>query len=110
MFPLTILCFIDDIGSHLCERILGVLIEVWLLACHRSFPSPSLWKTFRELACSWRHRIALVDQWNRVTLALTSRVLQFMYGSQFPNVKLCKYYYEIALESFFKIWYKIIIF
>lgn len=78
----------DDIGSHLCERILGVLIEVWLLACHRSFPSPSLWKTFRELACSWRHRIALVDQWNRVNLALTSRVLQFMYGSHFPNIKL----------------------
>ncbi|XP_035223369.1 ral GTPase-activating protein subunit beta-like isoform X3 [Stegodyphus dumicola] len=78
----------DDIGSHLCERILGVLIEVWLLACHRSFPSPSLWKTFRELACSWRHRIALVDQWNRVNLALTSRVLQFMYASHFPNIKL----------------------
>ncbi|XP_054710281.1 ral GTPase-activating protein subunit beta-like isoform X3 [Uloborus diversus] len=78
----------DDIGSHLCERILGVLLEVWLLACHRSFPSPSLWKTFRELACSWRHRIALVDQWNRVNLALTSRVLQFMYGSNFPNIKL----------------------
>ncbi|KAG8201782.1 hypothetical protein JTE90_027266 [Oedothorax gibbosus] len=78
----------DDIGSHLCERILGVLLEVWLIACHRSFPSPSLWKTFRELACSWRHRIALVDQWNKVNLALTNRVLQFMYGSVFPNAKL----------------------
>ncbi|KAF8763641.1 Ral GTPase-activating protein subunit beta like protein [Argiope bruennichi] len=78
----------DDIGSHLCERILGVLIEVWLLACHRSFPSPSLWKTFRELACSWRHRIALVDQWNKVNLALTTQVLQFMYGSHFPTAKI----------------------
>ncbi|GFY51172.1 ral GTPase-activating protein subunit beta [Trichonephila inaurata madagascariensis] len=78
----------DDIGSHLCERILGVLIEVWLLACYRSFPSPSLWKTFRELACSWRHRIALVDQWNKVNLALTTQVLHFMYGSHFPTAKI----------------------
>lgn len=78
----------DDIGSHLCERILQVLFEVWLLACHRCFPSPSLWKTFREMCCSWRHRAALIDQWNRVNLALTSRVLQFMYGPQFPNIKL----------------------
>ncbi|XP_042901218.1 ral GTPase-activating protein subunit beta isoform X2 [Parasteatoda tepidariorum] len=77
----------DDIGSHLCERILGVLMEVWLLACHRSFPSPSLWKTFRELSCSWRHRIALVDQWNRVNLALTSRSLQFMFAN-YPATKL----------------------
>ncbi|XP_076306424.1 ral GTPase-activating protein subunit beta isoform X2 [Tachypleus tridentatus] len=78
----------DDIGSQLCERIISVLFEIWLLACHRCFPSPPLWKTFRELCCNWRHRVSLIDQWNHTCLALTSRVLQFMYGTDFPQVKL----------------------
>lgn len=80
----------DDIGSQLCERILGVLFEVWLLACHRCFPTPPLWKTFRELCCSWHHRTPLIDQWNRVNLVLTVHVLNFMYGLNFSEVKIPK--------------------
>jgi len=38
----------DDVGDQLCERVLSVLFEVWLLACVRSFPSPSMWKTLQE--------------------------------------------------------------
>ncbi|KAM7299852.1 ral GTPase-activating protein subunit beta isoform X2 [Ixodes scapularis] len=75
-------------GSHLCERILTALFEVWLLACHRCFPSPNLWKTLRELCCTWRHRGALVEQWNRVNLLLTARMLRLMYGHHYPDLKL----------------------
>ncbi|XP_040071658.2 ral GTPase-activating protein subunit beta isoform X2 [Ixodes scapularis] len=78
----------DDMGSHLCERILTALFEVWLLACHRCFPSPNLWKTLRELCCTWRHRGALVEQWNRVNLLLTARMLRLMYGHHYPDLKL----------------------
>lgn len=78
----------DDICSKLGERTLSVLFKVWLLASHRCFPSPPLWKTFRELCCSWRHREVLVDQWNRANVALTSRLLHFMYGQQLPEVKI----------------------
>ena len=37
----------DDVGDQLCERVLGVLYEIWLVSCVKCFPSPSLWKTFR---------------------------------------------------------------
>ncbi|XP_055376410.1 ral GTPase-activating protein subunit beta isoform X10 [Condylostylus longicornis] len=78
----------DDVGDQLCERVLSVLFEVWLLACVRCFPSPSLWKTLQETCCNWRHRITLVEQWNRVNLILTARLLEFSYGSSFPELKV----------------------
>ena len=81
----------DDVGDQLCERVLSVLLEVWLVACARCFPAPPLWKTLRELCHNWRHRLALVEQWNRVNLALTARLLRFLYGPPFPDLKLCEY-------------------
>lgn len=81
----------DDVGDQLCERVLSVLFEVWLLACVRCFPSPSLWKTLQESCALLRHRMALVEQWNRVNLALTARLLEFTYGPSFPDLKIRKY-------------------
>lgn len=78
----------DDIADQLCERVLRVLFEIWLLACSQSFPSPPLWKTLRECCINWRHRVALIEQWNRVNLALTAKVISFMYGPSFPELKI----------------------
>ncbi|KYM99990.1 Ral GTPase-activating protein subunit beta [Cyphomyrmex costatus] len=78
----------EDAGEQLCERVLGVLLEVWLVSCERSFPSPPLWRTLRESCLRWRHRLALVEQWNRVCLALTARLLHIMYGPMFPELKI----------------------
>ncbi|CAG9856330.1 unnamed protein product [Phyllotreta striolata] len=78
----------DDVADQLCERVLSVLFEVWLIACAQCFPSPPLWKTLRESCMNWRHRVALIEQWNRVNLALTSKVLLFMYGPAFPELKI----------------------
>ncbi|KAL3276294.1 hypothetical protein HHI36_024193 [Cryptolaemus montrouzieri] len=78
----------EDIADQLGERTLSVLFEVWLIACAQCFPSPILWKTLRECCINWRHRTALVEQWNRVNLALTSKILVFMYGPTFPELKL----------------------
>ncbi len=68
----------NDIGTQLCERIVSVLFEIWLIACCRCFPSPSLWKTFQQLCISWRHRPAVIDQWNKINYSLTSRLVQHM--------------------------------
>lgn len=80
----------DDVSDQLCERVLSVLFEVWLIACVRNFPSPSLWKTLQESCLLLRHRIALIEQWNRVNLALTARLLEFLYGPTFPELKIRK--------------------
>ncbi|XP_064490063.1 ral GTPase-activating protein subunit beta-like isoform X2 [Ornithodoros turicata] len=100
----------DDIGSHLCERILTVLFEVWLLSCQRCFPSPNLWKTLRELCCTWRHRAALVVQWNRVNLLLTARMLRLMYGHHYPEVKMEDELHvlpaEMCQENVAQAWYR----
>ena len=54
--------WLDDVGDQLCERVLGVLYEIWLIACVKSFPSPTLWKTFREMCMNWRHRTGQCGQ------------------------------------------------
>lgn len=92
-------------GDKLCERVLSVLLEVWLIACIKCYPSPSLWKTLREMAVNWRHRTALIEQWNRINLTLTSKVLEIMYGVNFPQLKIGNldfyfYYGEISSISF----------
>lgn len=43
------------------------------------------------MAVTWRHRTALIQQWNRINLALTARVLTFMYGPDFPQLKIRLY-------------------
>lgn len=58
------------------SRIVATLFEIWLIACHKMFPSPSLWRTFQELCANWRHHISLVTEWNRVCYALTNRLLE----------------------------------
>lgn len=80
----------DDVGDQLCERVLSVLFEVWLVACVRCFPSPSLWKTLQESCLLLRHRMALIEQWNRVNLVLTAQLLEFTYGPTFPELKIRK--------------------
>lgn len=78
----------DDIGDQLCERVLSVLFEIWLLTCHKCFPSPSLWKTFRGMCISWRHHESLVVQWHKVNQALTAHVLSFTQGPDYPKLTL----------------------
>lgn len=78
----------DDVGDQLCERVLSVLLEIWLLACVKCYPTPPLWKTLREMAINWRHRTALIEQWNRINLTLTSKILEIMYGLNFSQLKI----------------------
>lgn len=66
----------DDIGTHLCERIVKSLFEIWVTACHRSFPSPSYWKTLHELCLKIRHRIPVIDYWSLTCLSITQRLVQ----------------------------------
>ena len=77
----------EDIGDQLGERIVSVLFDVWLSSCSKSFPSPSLWKTLKELCCCWRHHASVIDQWNKTVSKLTSRVVTILYGADFPEYK-----------------------
>jgi len=92
----------DDVGDQLCERVLGVLYEIWLIACVKSFPGPTLWKTFQEMCMNWRHRTGLVTQWNRVNIALLARQLTFMYGGKMPQLNIPKEDAELVPEQMTK--------
>ncbi|XP_042214710.1 ral GTPase-activating protein subunit beta-like isoform X3 [Homarus americanus] len=78
----------EDAGEQLCERVLSVLFETWLLACARCFPPPPLWNALRESCQRWRHRVGLIDQWNRINFALTRKLIGFMYGPSFPEITI----------------------
>ncbi|XP_022689322.1 ral GTPase-activating protein subunit beta-like isoform X2 [Varroa jacobsoni] len=79
----------DDIEAHLCERLLGVLFQVWLMACYRSFfPSPSYWKTLQCLCLRWRHRQIVVEQWKKIQLIMTAKLCRELVDPDCPDVKI----------------------
>nr|XP_029131577.1 ral GTPase-activating protein subunit beta-like [Labrus bergylta] len=75
-------------SEQLSELSMTVLFEVWLLSCSRCFPSRSLWQTGRQMLSSWRHQPAVVEQWSRVSSALTSRLLLLTFSPSFPPFKV----------------------
>ncbi|CAI9578820.1 unnamed protein product, partial [Staurois parvus] len=50
------------IAENLADKLIGVLFEVWFLACTRCFPTPPYWKTAKEMVANWRHHPAVVEQ------------------------------------------------
>ncbi|XP_068622605.1 ral GTPase-activating protein subunit beta [Battus philenor] len=100
-------------AEQLCERVLCVLFEVWILACHRCFPSPALWRTLREQCVRWRHRAPLVEQWTRASLCLTARMLAHMYGPLFPAMPVGEedanlVPADMSAEAVMQTWYRIL--
>ncbi|XP_069508226.1 ral GTPase-activating protein subunit beta isoform X1 [Ambystoma mexicanum] len=77
-----------EIAESLADKLVGVLFEVWFLACTRCFPTPPYWKTAKEMIANWRHHPAVVEQWSKAICALTSRLLRFTYGPSFPPFKV----------------------
>lgn len=66
-------CIADGLAEQMCELLMQTLFDVWLLACHQSFPTPALWKTAQTLFSGWRHHPPVIEWWFKVTAALTSR-------------------------------------
>ncbi|XP_049872205.1 ral GTPase-activating protein subunit beta isoform X2 [Pectinophora gossypiella] len=100
-------------AEQLCERVLCVLFEVWILACHRCFPSPPLWRTLREQCIRWRHRAPLTEQWTRASLCLTARLLKHMYGPLFPAMPISEedanlIPADMSAEAVMQSWYRIL--
>ncbi|CAH0687643.1 unnamed protein product [Spodoptera exigua] len=100
-------------AEQLCERVLCVLFEVWILACHRCFPVPPLWRTLREQCVRWRHRAPLTEQWTRASLALTARLLKHMYGPLFPVMPISEEDAnlippDMSAEAVMQSWYRIL--
>ncbi|CAH2269392.1 jg16418 [Pararge aegeria aegeria] len=100
-------------AEQLCERVLCVLFEVWILACHRCFPGPALWRTLREQCVRWRHRAPLTEQWARVSLCLTARLLAHMYGALYPAMPVCEedanlVPADMSAEAVMQSWYRIL--
>ncbi len=73
----------NSVGVTLCGLLIHVLFEAWLCACIACFPSPSLWKTLRELFANWRHHQRVVEQWNKAVYSLTLRVITHLYGPSY---------------------------
>lgn len=77
----------EDIGTHLCERVITVLFEIWIMACKRCFPTPNYWKTLQYLFSTWRHRPQVIEQWSNVCLIFTQRLVQLNNQMTFINLQ-----------------------
>ncbi|XP_059062212.1 ral GTPase-activating protein subunit beta [Achroia grisella] len=100
-------------ADQLTDRVLCVLFEVWILACHRCFPSPPLWRTLREQCIRWRHRAPLTEQWTRASLCLTARLLKHMYGPTFPAMPISEedsnlVPADMSAEAVMQSWYRML--
>ena len=90
---------VGGLAEHLCDKMISVLLEVWLQASLYHFPAPSLWKTLNELCLSWRHHSSMIDYWSRTSLSLTVKVLQYMYGPNFPLPAIPKRKSDVHLPA-----------
>ena len=78
----------EDFCNILSTRIIATLFEIWLIACHKMFPNPSLWKTFQDMCSGWRHHLSLVTEWSRVCNALTVRLLELFWNLENRRVAM----------------------
>jgi len=71
-----------NLGDSLCEQLIHIIFNLWLRSCVHYFPTPSLWKSLRELCITWRHHPQVIFEWNKIMYSLTVRVIVQLYG---PN-------------------------
>ena len=72
------------------ELYMDTLLNVWLRACVKNFPTPPFWKTLTEYMQSWRHHSLVVEKWTLTASYLTSRLVDQMHGpgySQLQGIK-----------------------
>jgi len=67
----------SPLGQRLCNQMLRVLFECWLVA--ETF-RPLMWNYLTDRVSKWTHIPQTIAQWQSVSLALTQRMLRFMYG------------------------------
>ena len=75
------------IAGMLSERVGCVLFEVWVMS---KIEDPALWSAMERLFPGWCHLMSVVVTWKGVTVALTQRMLNMIYGPTegLPFVKL----------------------
>ena len=69
-----------SLGNSLCEQLVHTIFNLWLRASVHYFPTPSLWKSLRELCITWRHHPQVIAEWNKIMYSMTVRVVVQLYG------------------------------
>ena len=69
-----------SLGNSLCEQLIHTIFNLWLRACVHYFPTPSLWKSLRELCITWRHHPQVISEWNKIMYSMTVRIVVRLYG------------------------------
>lgn len=74
------------LADALSSELVKTVFEVWLIACAKSFPTPTFWKTLSDFVQGWRHHFHVVDWWSRFTAVLADRVIQTTQGPGYPRI------------------------
>ena len=64
-----------DLAANIITEFIRILFDLWVRSCGHYFPSPPLWNKLRESCLTWRHRIQVVNQWDKMATALTKGVV-----------------------------------
>ena len=76
------------LADALCSELIRTVFEIWLVACAKSFPTPTFWKTLSDFVIGWRHHFAVVDWWARFTAVLCDRVITTTQGPGYPRIEI----------------------
>ncbi len=68
----------NSLGNHLCEQTVRMLLEIYLRSLTACGPKGELWNLLQKFCRRWIHRKVVVEQWNAVTLALTTALMKRM--------------------------------
>ncbi|KFD50132.1 hypothetical protein M514_08971 [Trichuris suis] len=95
----------------LCTLAMRVLLFVWLQACVHHYPAPAYWKTLSNLCLRWRHRVPVVENWSRVCIVLTNRIVGQLFGAEYSKMRVDSCDLELlsgncSNEAFSQTWYR----
>ncbi|KAA3674493.1 uncharacterized protein DEA37_0000065, partial [Paragonimus westermani] len=68
------------IAETIADCVVDLLMRTWLMACAHCFPRPQMWAALTECVKVWRHQSVLVAHWSRVLVAVTSQLVNLLYG------------------------------
>ncbi|KAI9320406.1 hypothetical protein BX666DRAFT_2017636 [Dichotomocladium elegans] len=70
---------IPNMGDELCEHLLRVLCELWLRS---QIKDVAMWNMLKDCFRRWTHRPKSIEQWTLISLSLTTRTLNVLYGDE----------------------------
>jgi len=88
------------LSEQLCEQLMHSFFSILISACVNCFPTPPMWKTISTLFRRWKHHLAVIEWWSKISVVISSKVLMFMQGPDILELKVTEKDLELFPNDF----------